>query len=97
MMATADLKQPMPMKVSMTGTYVLNGDAFSVKFTDMSIKSGDSTKQALIDAGMASMKQTQLDAMNKGNGNGKVTWKSDDEIVVTDSSGKPQSFTRVKS
>lgn len=96
MVAVMQTDQPFPMTATVDGTYSLDNDKFSVKATDMTVKTQDKSKQALIDAAFGSHKKDELDTINKSGSDNKIVWKSDDEFVVTDKAGQSQTFTRVK-
>jgi hypothetical protein len=94
--ATSEIRQP-PMTTTVTGKHALANDLLSITFTDLSVKTADASKQAALDAFIDKNKKTALERINKSAPSSKIVWKSNDELTMTDSSGKGQSLTRVKS
>jgi len=78
------------------GTYTASGDSINFSYTDIRFKADDPKNQAGADMVLRFTKQKILDVFIKNDSVDKVTWKSNDEFIMTDSKGKPETLDRVK-
>jgi len=85
-----------PMWMTILGTYSLSGDTINFTYTDMRMTPDDPKQQAIANMALKATKQRMLDVFIKNDSSDQLSWKSDDQFVMTDAKGKPQTFDRVK-
>jgi uncharacterized protein (TIGR03066 family) len=78
------------------GTYTASGDSINFTYTDARLTADDPKDQPGADMVLKMTKQKLLDVFIKNDSVDKVTWKTNDEFIMTDSKGKPETLDRVK-
>jgi hypothetical protein len=100
---TMDMSQPIPnagtakLHGDLNGSYTMKGDLLTVKMDSVkfSVTGVPDAMKQMMDANLKTAGDQAKESINK-EGSGKVEWKSDDQFIVTGSTGSASSFTRAK-
>jgi hypothetical protein len=98
-----DMSQPIPnagtakLHGDLNGSYTMKGDLLTVKMDSVkfSVTGVPDAMKQMMDANLKTAGDQAKESINK-EGSGKVEWKSDDQFIVTGSTGSASTFTRAK-